>query len=439
MGIEIWALIMLAFIVVAICMGLHVFLALGAVPLIFGIIFIGPDKVFHMFPVNAFGMFINYAFVAVPLFIYMGTLMEDAGVAEALYGAFYQLLGPLRAGLSIATIAMATVFGACTGIVGAGVILIGLLALPAMLSRGYNISLATGTVMTGGGLAVMIPPSLMLILYGCSSGVSISELYLGSTIPGVLLGLMYMVGVYIWALFDPTIGKPISKEERIHGMALLKFVSKSLLPPIFLIFAVMGSIFFGVVGPSEAGAMGVFGAAVLVIVNKRFSLETLKKSTMSALKITSAVLMICLGGQLFIEVFIMMGGDVALKTIILGFHLGPFGTLLIMLFIVWILGFVMDWIALIFILTPIYTSMLNFLGIDQLYFGILFCSTLAISNMTPPFAYSAFYLRTIAPRSISMAQIYLGCVPFFWINTAMVVILLKWPWFVMWLPRAAYK
>ena len=438
MGVEIWSLIMLAFIVVAICMGLHVFLALGAVPLLFGLIFIGP-RVLNMFPVNAFGMFINYAFVAVPLFVYMGTLMEDAGVAEKLYEAFYQLLGPVRAGLSLATIAMATVFGACTGIVGAGVILIGLLALPSMLSRGYNVSLATGSVMTGGGLAVMIPPSLMLILYGCSSGVSISELYLGSTIPGVLLGIMYMVGVYIWALFDKTIGRPISKEERIRGMALLKLVSINLLPPIFLIFAVMGSIFFGLVGPSEAGAMGVLGAAVLVAINGRFNMETLKKSTTTAVKICTAVLFICLGGQVFIGVFIMMGGDVALKTIILGFHFGPFGTLLVMLTIVWILGFVMDWIALIFILTPIYTSLLTFLGIDQLYFGILFCSTLAISNMTPPFAYSAFYLRTIAPKSITMAQIYLGCVPFFWINTAMVAVILWKPWFVMWLPRIAYK
>jgi tripartite ATP-independent transporter DctM subunit len=437
MGVEVWSLIMLAVIVAAIIMGLHVAIALSAIPLIFGFLIMG-NRVLDLFPVNAFGLFINYALVAAPLFIYMGTLMEHAGVAEKLYNAFYQLLGPTRAGLALATIAMATVFGACTGIVGAGVILIGLLALPSMLSRGYNVSLATGSVMVGGGLGVMIPPSLMLILYGASSGVSISQLYVASTVPGVLLGLMYMAFVFIWALFKPGIGRPIAKEERIRGMALAKLVLMSLLPPIFLIFAVMGSIFFGLVGPSEAGAMGVFGAAVLVLVNKRFSMETLKKSTTSALKITSVVLMICLGGQVFIGVFTMMGGDVALRSIILGFKFGPFGTLLIMLFIVWILGFVMDWIALIFILTPIYTALLNFLGIDQLYFGILFCSTLAISNMTPPFAYSAFYLRTIAPPSITMAQIYKGCIPFFFVNTAMVVVLLIWPWFAMWLPSLMY-
>jgi tripartite ATP-independent transporter DctM subunit len=428
---------MLAIIVVGIVMGLHVFLALSAIPLIFGLIFVG-DRIFNLFPVNAFGMFINYAFVAVPLFVYMGTLMEHAGVAEKLYEAFYQLLGPVRAGLSLATIAMATIFGACTGIVGAGVILIGLLALPSMLSRGYNKSLATGSVMVGGGLGVMIPPSLMLILYGASSGVSISQLYIASTVPGILLGVLYMIFVYCWALFKPDIGSPIAKEERIRGMALVKLVSVSLLPPIFLILAVMGSIFFGLVGPSEAGAMGVFGAVILVAVNKRFTMETFKNATTAALKITSVVLMICLAGQLFIGVFILMGGDVALRSIILGFKFGPLGTLIIMLTIVWILGFVMDWIALIFILTPIYTVLLKSIEIDPLYFGILFCTTLAISNMTPPFAYSAFYLRTIAPPSITMADIYRGCIPFFIVNTAMVFLLIIWPRIVMWLPSLMY-
>jgi tripartite ATP-independent transporter DctM subunit len=437
MGPEIWALIMLAVIVAAIIMGVHVALALSAIPLIFGFIIMG-DRVLKLFPVQAFGMFINYAFVAAPLFIYMGTLMEHAGVAEKLYEAFYQLLGPVRAGLSLATIAMATIFGACTGIVGAGVILIGLLALPSMLARGYNKSLATGSVMVGGGLGVMIPPSIMLILYGCSSGVSISQLYVGSTVPGVLLGLMYMAFVYGWASVNPTIGKPISKEEKIRGMALFDLIWKSLVPPIFLILAVMGSIFFGLVGPSEAGAMGVLGAAILVVINGKFNMETLRSATTTALKITTAVLMICLGGQLFTGVFIATGGDVALRSIILGFKLGPFGTLIIMLGIVWLLGFVMDWIALIFILTPIFTPLLTFLKIDPLYFGILFCSTLTISNMTPPFAYSAFYLKTIAPPEVDMAAIYRGCIPFFFVNTGMVIVLLMWPWFVMWLPGLMY-
>jgi tripartite ATP-independent transporter DctM subunit len=333
---------------------------------------------------------------------------------------------------------MATVFGACTGIVGAGVILIGLLALPSMLSRGYNKSLATGSIMVGGGLGVMIPPSLLLILYGGASGVSISQLYVGSTIPGVSLGILYLIFVYVWSLVDPTIGKPIAKEERIHGMELVKLVSISLLPPIFLILAVMGSIFFGLVGPSEAGGMGVLGSLILVAINGKFNLETLTKATTGALKITSAVLMIVLGGQLFTGVFIATGGDQALRSVILSFELGPLGTVIIMLAVVWALGFVMDYIALIFILVPIFTPLVAMLKVDPLYFGILFCSTLSISNMTPPFAYSAFYLKTIAPPEINMTIIYKGCIPFFWVNTAMVVFLLIWPQLVLWLPSLMY-
>lgn len=433
MGAESYALIMLGVIVLAIVMGVHVAIALSAIPLIFGLIFMG-ERVLPMYPVQAFGMMSNYPFVAAPLFIYMGALMEHAGVAEKLYEAFYQLLGPVRGGLALATIGMAIIFGACTGIVGAGVILIGLLAMPSMLSRGYSKKLATGSIMVGGGLGVMIPPSIMLILYGCAGGVSISKLYIASTIPGILLGLLYMAYVYAWATIDPSIGKPISKQERVRGKELMQLVGRSLIPPVVLILAVMGSIFFGLVGPSEAGAMGVLGALGLIVLGGRMNLEVLTKATTSTLKITTAVLLICLGGQLFTGVFISMGGDSALRKIILGFQFGELGTLIIMLSIVWLLGFVMDWIALIFILVPIFTPLITSLGIDPVYFAILFCSTLTISNMTPPFAYSAFYLKTIAPPEVTMGVIYRGCIPFMFVNTGVVILLLFFPALILWLP-----
>ncbi len=437
MALELWSLVMLVTIVLAVIMGLHVAISLSAIPLLFGLVLMG-ERVLNLFPVNAFGMFINYALVAAPLFIYMGTLMEHAGVAEKLYTAFYHLLGTVRAGLALATIAMATVFGACTGIVGASVVLIGLLAMPSMLSRGYNKSLASGCIMVGGGLGVMIPPSLLLILYGGASGVSISQLYIGSTVPGILLGVMYLIFVLIWAMVDPTIGKPISKEEQIKGKELWKMVSISLLPPIFLIIAVMGSIFFGLVGPSEAGAMGVLGAMILVAINGKFDKETLTKATTGALKITSSVLMIVLAGQLFTGVFIATGGDEALRGIILSFKFGSLGTVIIMLAIIWLLGFVMDYIALIFILVPIFSPLVTTLNIDPLYFGILFCSALSVSNMTPPFAYSAFYLKTIAPPELSMGDIYRGCIPFFCVNTFMIIMLLFFPSIITWLPSLMY-
>jgi tripartite ATP-independent transporter DctM subunit len=430
---EILAFVMLGLIVLAIMIGIPVAFALASFPLVFGLFILGP-RVFPMFGVQAFGVFLTYPFVAAPLFIFMGALMERSGIADQLYESFYHLLGPLRGGLALATVAMATIFGACTGIVGAGVITIGLLALPSMLSRGYDKALATGSIMVGGGLGVTIPPSIMLILYGAAAGVSIAQLFIAAIIPGVLLGIMYLVYIYIRARIQPSIGPPISKEERITGKKLVRMTLVSLVPPIFLILAVLGSIFFGVVSPSEAGAMGVFGAMILTAVTGRFNREVFTAAVTYTLRITTAILFICLGGKLFTGVFIGMGGDVGLRAFMMVFDLGTTGMVLMMLFIVFILGMVMDWIALIFILVPIFGPILESIGVDHLFFGILFCTTLEISNMTPPFAYSVFYLKTITPPEVTIGDMYRGCVPFAIVDAMCTALLMIFPPLVMWLP-----
>ena len=433
MSPETLAFTMLGIIVLAIVSGFHVAFALASIPMIFGYFVLGP-RVLPMFSLQAFGMMTSYPFVAAPLFIFMGALMERSGIADTLYEAFYHLLGGVRGGLALATVAMATIFGACTGIVGAGVITIGLLALPSMLARGYAKTLATGSIMVGGGLGVTIPPSIMLILYGCAAGVSISKLFVGAIIPGVLLGILYMLYIYIRARISPEIGPPISEAERMRGAALWKLTFYSLVPPIFLILAVLGSVFFGIVSPSEAGAMGVFGAVVLIIVRGRLSWKVILESMTATMKITSAILLICLAGQLFTGVFISMKGDVGLRSIMTAMQLGPTGTVLMMLFIVFLLGMVMDWIALIFILAPIFTPILKAIGVEPLFFGILFCTTLQISNMTPPFAYSVFYLKTITPPNVTIGDMYRGCVPFALVATTCPILLLLFPALVTWLP-----
>jgi len=438
MALEIWAFIMLVLIILAILIGIPVAFALASLPLIFGFFALG-ERIFPMFALQGFGVMETYPFVAAPLFIFMGALMERSGIADRLYNSFYHLFGSLPGGLAIATVAMATIFGACTGIVGAGVITIGLLALPAMLSRNYDKALATGSVMVGGGLGVMIPPSLMLILYGAATGVSISQLFIASLIPGVMLGGLYMIYIYIRARFQPHIAPPISGKERITGVRLARMTLVSLVPPIFLILAVLGSIFFGLVSPSEAGAMGVLGSLILTIVYRRFNLGMLTESVTYTLRITTAIVFICLGGKLFTGVFIFMKGDAGLRAVMEVFNLGPTGMVLMMLFIVLVLGCVMDWIALIFILTPVFCPLVRSLGIDPLYFGILFCSTLEISNMTPPFAYSVFYLKTIAPPEVTMGDMYRGCIPFVIVNSLLVFLLLIFPSLVMWLPSLMAK
>jgi tripartite ATP-independent transporter DctM subunit len=438
MAIEIWAFIMLFLIIVIIIIGIPVAFVLASLPLIFGFFALG-ERVFPMFALQAFGIMETYPFAAAPLFIFMGALMERSGIADRLYNSFYHLFGSLPGGLAIATVAMATIFGACTGIVGAGVITIGLLALPAMLSRNYDKALATGSIMVGGGLGVMIPPSIMLILYGAATGVSISQLFVASLLPGVMLGVMYIIYIYFRAMWQPHLGPPISPKERITGVRLARMTAVSLIPPIFLILAVLGSIFFGIVSPSEAGAMGVLGSLILIIIYKRFSLGTLTESVTYTLRISTAVLFICLGGKLFTGVFIFMKGDAGLRAFMQFFNFGPTGMVLLMLFIVLVMGCLMDWIAMIFILTPVFCPMVKEIGMEQLYFGILFCSTLEISNMTPPFAYSVFYLKTIAPPEVTMGDMYRGCIPFVIVNCGLVVLLLFYPSLVLWLPSLMAK
>jgi len=430
---EILAFVMLGLIVFAIMIGIPVAFSLASFPLIFGFFMLGP-RVFPMFGVQAFGVFLTYPFVAAPLFILMGALMERSGIADQLYESFYHLLGPLPGGLALATVAMATIFGACTGIVGAGVITIGLLALPSMLSRGYDKALATGSIMVGGGLGVTIPPSIMLILYGAASGVSIARLFVAAIIPGLLLGILYLVYIYIRARIQPSIGPPISKKERITGKKLVRMTLVSLVPPIFLILAVLGSIFFGIVSPSEAGSMGVLGAMILMVVTGRFNRKALSESVTYTLRITTAILFICLGGKLFTGVFIGMGGDVGLRVFMQAFNLGTTGMILMMLFIIFIMGMVMDWIALIFILVPVFGPILQSIGVDHLFFAILFCTTLEISNMTPPFAYSVFYLKTITPPEVTIVDMYRGCVPFAIVDVLCTALLISFPQLVMWLP-----
>jgi tripartite ATP-independent transporter DctM subunit len=430
---ETLSFIMLGLIVLAIVGGIPVAFSLASIPLIFGYFAIGP-RVTLLFPLQAFGVMTSYSFVAAPLFIFMGALMERSGIADTLYDAFYHLLGGVKGGLALATVAMATIFGACTGIVGAGVITIGLLALPSMLSRGYDKGLATGSIMVGGGLGVTIPPSIMLILYGCAAGVSISKLFVAAIIPGVLLGVLYMIYIYIRARISPELGPPVGEKERIRGAPLYRLTLISLVPPLFLILAVLGSVFFGIVSPSEAGAMGVLGSFILVLIRGRLNKEVVIGALTSTMKITAAVLLICLAGQLFTGVFISMKGDVALRSIMAGFNLGPTGTTLMMLLIVLLLGMVMDWIALIFILAPIFGPIMTTMGIDPLYFGILFCTTLQISNMTPPFAYSVFYLKTIAPPEVTIGDMYRGCVPFATVSCLCPFLVLVFPQIALWLP-----
>ncbi|MBW1715265.1 MAG: TRAP transporter large permease subunit [Deltaproteobacteria bacterium] len=435
MELGIFAIIMLCAVVLAIIFGIPVAFALGGFSLWFALVFLGESFV-RLFPVTAFGMMTSYPFVAAPLFIFMGAVLERAGIAEELYQSFYLLFGGLRGGLAIATVLMATLFGACTGIVGAGVITIGLLALPSMLSRGYNKGLASGSICVGGGLGVIIPPSIMLIFYGATAGVSISALFIAGIIPGVLMASLDMAYIGVRAGLQPSTAPAISKEERnlVTGSQLFKMICKSMVPPLFLILAVLGTIFFGVAAPSEAGAMGALGAVIVTAFYRKLTWNSLKEAALITLRISTMVLFIALGGKLFTAVFLSMGAIDLVKGFLLSLPFGPTGIILLMLLIVFVMGCVMDWIGMIFILVPILSPIIKELGINPLYFGMLFCVTLQISNMTPPFAYSIFYLKGIAPPEVTIGDMYRGAIPFVFVQVLAVIIIMSFPSLILWLP-----
>lgn len=435
MELGIFAIIMLLAAVVAIVFGIPVAFSLGGFSVIFAIFFLGQDFL-KLFPITTFGMMSSYPFVAAPLFIFMGAVLERAGIADGLYQSLYHIFGRLRGGLAIATVLMATLFGACTGIVGAGVITIGLLALPSMLSRGYSKGLASGSICVGGGLGVIIPPSIMLIFYGATGGVSISALFMAGVIPGILLAVLDMLYIGVRSAIQPSVAPSISLEERkgITGGQLFKMTCVSLVPPLFLILAVLGTILFGVAAPSEAGAMGALGAVIVTAFYGKFSWASLKDAAMVTLRISTMVLFIALGGKLFTSVFLSMGAISLVKEFLLALPFGATGVTFVMLVIVFLLGCVMDWIGMIFILVPILTPIIKALGVDPLYFGMLFCVTLQISNMTPPFAYSIFYLKGVAPPDVSIGDMYRGAIPFVLVQVLAVIIITMFPALILWLP-----
>jgi tripartite ATP-independent transporter DctM subunit len=435
MDLAIFAILMLVIIVIAIVIGIPVAFALAGFSALFGLVFLGPTFV-RLFPETTFGMMTTYEFVAAPLFIFMGAILQRAGIADKLFQSLYYLFGPVRGGLAIATVIMATLFGACTGIVGAGVITIGLLALPSMLSRGYEKGLASGSVCVGGGLGVIIPPSVMLIFYGATGGVNISSLFVAGVLPGLLLAILDVMYIGTRAFFQPHMAPALSLAERrdISGLQLARMTLTSLVPPLFLIFAVLGTLFFGVCAPSEAGAMGAIGALIVTAAYGNLTWANIRESVLTTLRITTMVCFIALGGKLFVAVAMSMGAIALVKDFFMGLPLGPSGIMIIMLVLVFVLGCVMDWIGMIFMLVPILAPIINELGVDPLYFGMLFCVTLQISNMTPPFAYSIFYLKGIAPPEVTIGDMYKGAIPFVGAQVVAVAILLLVPAIVVWLP-----
>lgn len=414
--------------------GYYLFAVLGILGILFGILFWG-DGVFNLLGSSVLETFRNYSLLAIPLFVLMGNILEKSGIAEKIFHALSINLGRLRGSLAVSALVISIIFGASTGVVGATVVTMGTLFLPSMLNRNYNKRMATGVICAGGALGVLIPPSIMLIVYGPAAGISVGQLFYAALIPGVLMGILYICYVLIRSYIQPDYAPSIPKEELTQYSSKEKLIGiLHMLPVLILVIAVLGSIWFGIAPPTEAAAIGAFIAILIAIVYKKLTFKVLKESLYSTLQISTMVYMIIIFAGVFVSVFMRLGGGRVVEQSLSSLPFDEWGMFITMMLVVFVLGLIMDWIASILIIIPIFTPLAAMLGFDPIWFATMVCIMYQTSFLTPPFAYSIFYLKGVAPPEVSTSDIMRGVWPFVGIQVLTLIICALFPEIVLWLP-----
>jgi tripartite ATP-independent transporter DctM subunit len=435
---QLLGIVMLGLLCLAIMIGFPTAFTLMALGVIFGYLGFG-DLVFNLLVQRAFAVMTNDVLISVPLFIFMGYIIERAGTLNRLFHSIQLALGPIRGSLLIATLATCTVFATATGIVGASVTLIGLLALPAMLRARYDVQLSAGTIAAGGTLGILIPPSVLLILYGAVAGVSVPRLYAGAFFPGLMLASLYLLYILARVYSNPKTAPPLPKEERdVPIPTILLRLLSSFLPLTLLIGAVLGSILMGIATPTEAAALGAIGGLILAAAYRTLTFQNLKESVFLTARTTAMVAWLLLGSSLFAAVFARLGGAALIEQWVLGLGLTPFQFFWLAQFIIFLLGWPLEWTEITIIFLPLFLPLLNTFGIDPLYFGIMVALNQQTSFLSPPVAMSAFYLKGVAPRHVTLNQIFNGMYPFMVIQFLSMAVLYIFPELANWLPRTIY-
>ncbi|MDA0999349.1 MAG: TRAP transporter large permease subunit [bacterium] len=440
--IQYFPLLMFAVLLPMLMLGYPVAFTLGAVGLLFGLMGIGFGLMtwsdFNFLPLRIWGVASNFILLAVPLFVFMGVMLEKSGLAEELLDTMGLVFGKMRGGLAISVVVVGALLAASTGIVGATVVTMGIISLPTMLRRGYQAELATGTIAASGTLGQIIPPSIILVLLGDIMDVPIGSMFIGAVLPGFLLVGLYITWIGGVALFKPEAAPAIPLKERqalVKG-ALLRRVFRALVPPGVLIVLVLGSIFAGWASPTEAAAVGAFGAMLISMASRKFSFKILQEVMTASLTITCMVFTILVGAAVFGLVFRLLSGDVIVENIMAGIPFGSGGVLFVIMLLFFALGFVLDFIEILFIIVPIIKPIIVILGIDPLWFSILIAVNLQTSFLTPPFGFSLFYLKGVAPPGVTTMHIYRGIIPFVIIQVFGLLVTVMFPELVTWLPRA---
>jgi len=423
--------------------GYPVAFSLGATAIVFGIIGVSlgifDPIIIRAMPSRIFNVMSNYTLLAIPYFIFLGSMLEKSGLAEDLLDTMGILFGPIRGGLAISVVVVGALLAATTGVVAATVVAMGLISLPIMLRYGYNKELACGVICAAGTLGQIIPPSVVLVVLGDQIGVSVGRLFLGSLIPGLLLSAALAFYCWVVALLKPEMAPALPLSARsISGAALAKRVFQVMIPPLLLIVAVLGSIFFGISTATEAGAVGALGATLLAAANRRLTWKNFIAVCDATMRATTMVIFILIGSTAFALVFRALSGDKFVFDLMANLPGGAWGFLIVSMLIVFFLGFFIDFFEICFIVIPLFVPVAKALGFDLIWFGVLLGANLQTSFLTPPFGFALFYLRGVAPAGVTTADIYRGVVPFIAIQLAIVIILIFFPQLALWLPAVSF-
>ena len=424
---------------VLLSLGYPVAFSLGGVAILFGLLGIAFgvfDPIFlTAMPQRIFGIMNNFTLLAIPYFIFMGAMLEKSGIAENLLETMGSLFGRLRGGLAIAVVVVGALLAATTGVVAATVVTMGLISLPTMLRYGYNKDVATGVIAASGTLGQIIPPSIVLVVLADQLGVSVGDLFLGSFVPGLLMAGAFVVHVAVVAFVRPDLLPSLPPELlKIRGKTLAIKILKVMVPPLVLILLVLGSIFFGVATPTEAGALGAVGAMVLAAFNRQLTVRSLQQVCDSTMRTTSMVIFILLGSTAFSLVFRGLRGDSFIFDVLTNLPGGDVGFLVVSMLTVFLLGFFIDFFEIAFIVIPLFAPVAQQLEMDLVWYGVIIGANMQTSFLTPPFGFALFYLRGVAPKEVSTGNIYRGVVPFIALQLLVLVAIIAFPGLVNWLP-----
>ena len=432
-------LMMFPALMVAIFMGFPVAWSLMGIALIFGYYRFG-DALVYQLVAKVDDVASYYVLAAVPLFVFMGVMLERSGIAERLFEAIHLWTRRLPGGLAVGTVLLCVVFAAASGVVGATESVVGLLAIPIMLRYAYDKGLISGTICAGGSLGTIIPPSVVVVILGPVADVSVGDLFVGMLFPGLLLALSYVLYILVRCMLKPEDGPRLPPSDDDPPMAQRIYITATaMMPPLVLIFAVLGTIMLGWATPTEAAAMGAIGTVILTVVYGRFDIATLHAAFMKTLQVTAMILTILLGGTMFAGVFVALGGISAVEGLLAAANLSATATIFILLFIAFIAGFVLDLISIVLIIIPVAVAVLRKMGVDDVWFCIMFLIVIQTSYLTPPMAPAIFYLRGISPPEIRLADMYRGVIPFIVLELMVLALVYWFPGLALWLPSVVFK